>query len=90
MSTDNIGDTVRSALCDRVEDIESITVLSRTGYDELPGPAQQRLGITPGQVNCLVRLTMRPLARTLTDAEANAIRNDVYLGLQKGPVLELA
>ena len=87
---DNIGDTVRSALGDRVEDIESISVLSRTDYDALPVRAQQRLGITPGQVNCLVRLTLRPLARTLTDAEANAIRNDVYLALHKGPVLELA
>ena len=87
---ESIGDTVRSALHDRVEDIESIHVLSRTDYDELPGRARQRLGITPGQVNCLVRLTLRPLARTLTDAEANAIRNDVYLALHRGPVLELA
>ncbi|HEX6514362.1 MAG TPA: hypothetical protein VF049_02220 [Nocardioidaceae bacterium] len=87
---DNIGDTVRSVLGERVEDIESIAVLSRSDYDELPERAQQRLGIAPGQVNCLVRLTLRPLARTLTDAEANAIRNDVYLALHKGPVLELA
>ena len=87
---ENIGDTVRSTLHDRVEDIESIQVLSRTDHDELPALAQQRLGVTPGQVNCFVRLTLRPLARTLTYAEANAIRNDVYLALHKGPVLELA
>lgn len=87
---ETIGDTVRSRLHDRVEDIESIEVLSRTGHDELPAQAQQRLGLAPGQVNCLVRLRLRPLERTLTDAEANAIRNDVYLALHKGPVLELA
>lgn len=86
----NIGDTVRSALRDRVEDIESIVVLRRTHYEALPERAQQRLGITPGQDNCLVRLTLRPLARTLTAAEANAVRNDAYLALHKGPVLELA
>jgi phenylalanyl-tRNA synthetase alpha chain len=87
---ENIGDTVRSTLEDRVEDIESITVLDRTSYDELPPRARQRLAITPGQVNCLVRLTLRPLERTLTDAEANRIRNDVYLALHNGEVLELA
>lgn len=87
---EKIGDTVRSALHDRVEDIQAIEMLSRTGYDELPARAQLRLGITPGQVNCLVRLTLRPLDRTLTDAEANAIRNDVYLALHQGPLSELA
>jgi phenylalanyl-tRNA synthetase alpha chain len=77
-------------LHDRVEDIESIQVLNRTDYDQLPARAQQRLGLEPGQVNSLVRLTLRPLARTLTDGEANAIRNDVYLALHKGRVVELA
>lgn len=87
---ETIGDTVRTALRDRVEDIESIEVLNRTGYDELPERAQQRLGIVPGQINGLVRLTLRPLERTLTDAEANAIRNEVYVALHAGPILEMA
>jgi phenylalanyl-tRNA synthetase alpha chain len=87
---ETIGDTVRTALRDRAEDIESIEVLTRTGYEELPERAQQRLGIVPGQVNALVRLTLRPLDHTLTDAEANQIRNDVYLALHAGPCLELA
>lgn len=64
---ENIGDIVRSALHDRVEAIESIQLLSRTDYDELPARPQQRLDIPPGQVNCLVRLTLWPVARTLTD-----------------------
>ena len=87
---ETIGDTVRTALRDRVEDIESIEVLNRTGYDELPERAQQRLGIVPGQINGLVRLTLRPLERTLTDAEANAIRNEVYVALHAGPIHEMA
>lgn len=87
---ETIGDTVRTALRDRVDDIESIEVLNRTGYDELPERAQQRLGIVPGQINGLVRLTLRPLERTLTDAEANAIRNEVYVALHAGPILEMA
>ena len=87
---ETIGDTVRAALGDRVDDIESISVLHRTCYEELPEGARQRLGIVPGQVNALVRLTLRPLERTLTDVEANRIRNDVYLALHAGPRLELA
>ena len=87
---EDIGDTVRSALRHRVQDIESVLVLTRSAYHELPPQAQLRLGITPTQANCLVRLTLRPLARTLTDVEANAIRNDVYLALHRGPVPELA
>lgn len=87
---ETIGDTVRTALHDRVDDIESIEILSRTHYNELPDRAQQRLGIVSEQVNALVRLTLRPLERTLTDAEANQIRNEVYLALHAGPRLELA
>lgn len=41
-------------------------------------------------LSCLVRLILRPLERTLTDAEANILRDDVYLALHRGPVLELA
>lgn len=87
---ETVGDTVRAALRERACDIESIEVVNRTGYGELPEPARQRLGIEPGQVNALVRLVLRPLERTLTDAEANQIRNDVYVALHTGRSLELA
>jgi phenylalanyl-tRNA synthetase alpha chain len=85
-----LGDHVRAALVNRVEDIESIEVLARTGWDELPGTARDRLGIEPHQTNALVRLTLRPLDRTLTDAEANDLRNQVYLAIHDGPHKELA
>ena len=38
----------------------------------------------------LIRLVLRPLARTMTDPEANRIRDDVYLALHEGPVRELS
>lgn len=85
-----LGDRVRAALADRVADIESIAVLARTGWAELPVAARVRLGIEPHQTNALVRLTLRPLDRTLTDAEANALRNQVYLAIHEGPHQELA
>ena len=87
---ETVGDTVRSALADRIDDVESIEVLERTPYDDLPERARERLGLRPDQVNALVRLTLRPLERTLTDREANDLRNRVYLALHRGPVRELA
>lgn len=65
------------------------TVLSRTASAELPPAARDRLGIEPGQENLLVRLVLRPLDRTLTDAEANDLRDRVYRAIHQGPYLEL-
>lgn len=89
MDDETIGDTIRTAMGQQVDDIEATEVLARTSFNELPQPARKRLGIEPGQVNYLVRLTLRPLERTLTDDEANVIRNTVYRALHQGPNLEL-
>jgi phenylalanyl-tRNA synthetase alpha chain len=86
---ETLGDRVRSALDARVDDLESVAVIARTAADELPPAARERLGIVDGQVNALVRIVLRPLDRTLTDAEANALRDRVYLALHRGPRLEL-
>lgn len=85
-----LGDRVRSAVGSRAEEIESVEVVTLTAWHELPERARQRLGLRPDQTNALVRLTLRPLERTLTDAEANDLRNQVYLALHRGPHLELA
>jgi phenylalanyl-tRNA synthetase alpha chain len=85
-----LGDRVRSAVGSRAEEIESVEVVTLTAWHELPQRARQRLGLRPDQTNALVRLTLRPLERTLTDAEANDLRNQVYLALHRGPHLELA
>lgn len=85
-----LGDKVRAALSDRVQDVESVEVLARTGWADLPAKARARLGMHPHQTNALVRLTLRPLDRTLTDAEANDLRNQVYLAIHEGPHQELA
>lgn len=84
-----LGDRARAALGDRADDLESVAVLSVTGYDDLPSPARQRLGLRTDQVNMLVRLVLRPISHTLTDAAANELRDAVYLALHQGPVAEL-
>lgn len=86
---ETLGDRVRSALDARVDDLESVAVIARTAASELPPAAQERLGIVDGQMNALVRIVLRPLERTLTDAEANALRDRVYRALHRGPRLEL-
>ena len=86
---ETLGDRVRGALGDRSDDLESVQLLARTAYADLPRDARQRLGLRADQMNALVRIVLRPLARTLTDAEANALRDEVYLALHEGPVAEL-
>ena len=87
---ESLGDTIRNSLGDAVDDIESIELRSRTSYAELPPAARERLGLTDQQENVLIRLVLRPLQHTLTDEQANAIRNQVYRAIHRGPYLELA
>jgi phenylalanyl-tRNA synthetase alpha chain len=89
VSAEVLGDKVRAALGDDADAAESLQVLGETSYDDLPARARERLQMTPGQRNVLVRLVLRPVDRTLTDAEANLLRNKVYRALHHGPVLEL-
>jgi phenylalanyl-tRNA synthetase alpha chain len=81
---EELGDRVREALGDRADDVEAVEVRSETTHAALPEAARGRLGLAPGQKNVLVRLTLRALTRTLTDAEANRLRDEVYAVLHEG------
>ncbi|SDX60632.1 phenylalanyl-tRNA synthetase alpha chain [Geodermatophilus africanus] len=85
-----LGDAVRSSLGPAVEDLEAVTVLSSTGYTDLPDTARRRLGLRRDQVNVLLRLVLRPLAGTLTDRRANELRDQVYAAVHRGPHREWA
>lgn len=85
-----LGDRARAALGPDTDLLESLTVLARTPHEQLPAPARARLGTEPGQDNLLLRLVLRPLGRTLTDAQANAVRDRVYPALHEGPHHEWA
>lgn len=84
-----LGDEVRKALGARMDDLEAVELLGLAGYEDLPPAARDRLQIEPGQANALIRLTLRPIERTLTAPEANLIRDDIYKVLHQGPVMEL-
>jgi phenylalanyl-tRNA synthetase alpha chain len=88
LSAEALGDRVRAALGD--DSAELVEPLSVTSYDDLPCAARDRLGIRPGQSNLLLRLVLRPLDHTLTDAEANALRDQVYAALHRGTAAQWA
>ena len=85
-----LGDAVRSALGSDADELEALDVVASTSYGDLPAPVRERLGIAPGQQNVLLRLVLRPLERTLTDADANILRDRVYAAVHEGPVWEWA
>lgn len=84
-----LGDLARTALGADADILASLEVLAATPTAELPPAAVERLRMTAGQVNVLLRLVLQPLDRTLTDREANALRDTVYLAMHRGEVLEL-
>jgi len=83
---EDLGDRVREALGDSADAVEEVVVLSSTPCGALPPAARDRLGIAPGQVNLLVRVTLRALDRTLSDEEANELRDRVYGAVHRGSV----
>ncbi len=81
---ETLGDRVREALGPDADLVEEVAVLSTTPYADLPPAARDRLGIRPGQVNVLLRLTLRPVDRTLASEEVNVLRDRVAAALATG------
>ncbi|NYH80659.1 phenylalanyl-tRNA synthetase alpha chain [Actinopolyspora biskrensis] len=85
-----LGDRARSALGSEADMLESLTIRAVTDHEQLPVAAQQRLGTRSGQANLLVRAVLRPLDSTLTDHQANILRDRIYAALHHGPHPEWA
>lgn len=85
-----LGDRVRDALGPDADAVEEVKILARTMGEEVPEPARERLGLQADQDNLLVRVVLRHLERTLTDEEANVLRDRVYLALHRGTGRQLA
>jgi phenylalanyl-tRNA synthetase alpha chain len=81
---ERLGDRVRAALGEGADAVEAVELLSETPGHELPAAAAQRIGIRDGQKNVLLRITIRSHERTLTDAEANDLRNRIYAAVHEG------
>ena len=81
---ETVGDRVRAALGDEADLVEEVAILATTPYDDVPDAARERLGMVAGQDNVLLRVVLRPIAKTLTADEANALRNRIYRALHEG------
>ena len=81
---EDINEDIREALGDKQNILESVEILSETAYKDLPQKIQERLGISSGQKNVLVRITLRHLERTLENKEANQIYDDIYKKINHG------
>jgi phenylalanyl-tRNA synthetase alpha chain len=79
-----LGDRVRDALGADADAVEEIAILSSTACEDLPEAAAERLGAGPGQRNLLVRVVLRHLDRTLTNDEANSLRDRIYAAIHQG------
>jgi phenylalanyl-tRNA synthetase alpha chain len=89
-TAEELGDRVRDALGPDADAVEEVGVLAETPSDQLPSQAVARLGIRPGQKNVLVRVVLRHLERTLTDEEANQLRDRIHAALHQGSVHQWA
>lgn len=83
-TAEELGDRVRAALGDRADAVETIDVLAETPAEDLPDHAAARLGIEARQKNVLLRVVLRHPTRTLSDHEANELRDAVYAALHEG------
>ncbi|MEU5261445.1 hypothetical protein [Amycolatopsis sp. NPDC021455] len=87
---EDLGDRVRDALGADADVVESVEIRRETPCAELPPPALARLGARPDQKNLLVRLVLRPLDRTLSDHDANVLRDRAYAALHRGSIHQWA
>lgn len=87
---EDLGDRVRDALGPDAAQVETVEILSRTAGAELPEAARERLGARKDQDNVLVRIVLRDLERTLTDHDANVLRDRIYAAIHRGTVHQWA
>lgn len=88
--TEDLGDRVRDALGDDAACVESVEILQETPCAALPAKALARLGARVDQKNILNRVVLRHLDRTLSDHEANVMRDRIYATLHQGTVQQWA
>ncbi|HXR70555.1 hypothetical protein [Actinocrinis sp.] len=89
-TAEDLGDRIRDALGADAAKVESVQILSRTALAALPPAARDRLGARADQDNVLVRVVLRDLERTLTDHDANVLRDRVYGAVHRGAVYQWA
>jgi phenylalanyl-tRNA synthetase alpha chain len=77
-----LGDRIRDALGERGGWVENVELIQAS--ESVPGPARKRLGMSSGQQNLLIRITLRSLDGSISKEEANRVYDLVYAKLHEG------
>lgn len=87
---ETLGDRVRQSLGPDADVVECVEILADTPGSALAPAVRERLGMSPGQRNVLVRVVLRAYDRTLTSRECNQLRDRIYSALHRGTRSEWA
>ncbi|WP_261717284.1 hypothetical protein [Streptomyces sp. FZ201] len=87
---EDLGDRVRDALSADADCVEAVEILAETPCADLPPQALDRLGARRDQKNVLLKVTLRHVDRTLTDQEANVLRDRIYAAVHQGSAYQWA
>jgi phenylalanyl-tRNA synthetase alpha chain len=87
---EDLGDRVRDALGDDAACVESVDILHQTPCSALPAHVLSRLGARRDQKNLLIRVVLRHLDKTLSNHQANVLRDRIYAALHHGTTQQWA
>jgi phenylalanyl-tRNA synthetase alpha chain len=79
-----LGDRIRDALGERGGWVENVELVQVSDYWSVPEAARRRLGMSSGQQNLLIRVTLRSLDGSISKEEANRVYDLVYAKLHEG------
>src|SRR5215467_10254453 len=79
-----LGDRIREALGERGRWVENLELIQASDYHSVPEKARERLGMSPGQHNLLIRVTLRSLDGSISKEDANQVYDLVYSELHEG------
>jgi phenylalanyl-tRNA synthetase alpha chain len=79
-----LGDRIRNVLGERAGWVENVELIEASDYASVPEKARKRLGMSPGQQNLLIRVTLRSLDASISKEEANLVYDLVYAELHEG------
>jgi phenylalanyl-tRNA synthetase alpha chain len=87
---EDLGDRVRDALGDDAACVESVHILHQTPGGALPVHVLGLLGARTDQKNLLIRVVLRHPDKTLSNQEANVLRDRIYAALHQGTTKQWA
>jgi phenylalanyl-tRNA synthetase alpha chain len=79
-----LGDRIRNVLGERNGWVENVELIQASDYAAVPEKARERLGMSPGQHNLLIRVTLRSLEGSVSKEEANRAYDLLYSELHEG------